>query len=254
MKRRAPFSRVVAVAAVTLAAVASFACRSNSKQGSVQVLDPTQPHYGHTNSEWGALWWQWIYQLPQTDAKNCIIPFMDPTGANCGHGQTRPDTAEVGGNVFFLAGTAAGKVVRNQCVVPFGKAIFFPILSFSADNAGVPVESHLSDAALQGYVRDVLQSVPPSALSAEFDGVAIPNLARFQTDITPFSYTLPPEPNVYTCQGQTGVTGTISAYAGGFFVMLAPPTRGPHTLHFAGRAPMSQDKLETEVTYNFMVR
>jgi hypothetical protein len=241
---------------VALAAVAaSFAagCGSSSKdspscgaQPQAQVLDPTQPHYGQTDDEWGALWWQWIYQLPET-AGNCIIPLTDPTGANCTIGQS--------GDVFFLAGTTAGTVERDQCTVPSGKAIFFPILNFSADNAGVPPAMQLTDEGLMGYVQTQLDGVPVSGMSAEFDGVSITNLGCFKTQVTQFMYTLPPEPNVYTCEGESGVTGVISpSYAAGFYIMLAPPALGAHVLHFAGNSPKTSPPFMLNVTYKFMVQ
>src|SRR5580700_4787498 len=98
---------------------------SSSNQSGTQALDPTQSHYGHTDAEWSTLWWQWVYGLSQTEndagMPNCNIPFQDPTGANCQAGQS--------GDVFFLAGTQAGTVVRPDCTVPLGKAIFFPIVN-----------------------------------------------------------------------------------------------------------------------------
>jgi hypothetical protein len=219
---------------------------STSQSSSSIVLDPTQPHYGHTDDEWGTLWQKWIDELPQPDPQNCIIPFMDPTGANCGYQQS--------GDVFFLAGTGGGSVVRDQCQVPKGKALFFPILSFGADNAGVDPSKWLSDADLQAYVQNELDGVSVSSLSVEFDGVAIPNLANYRTKITKFSYTLPPEPNDYSCQGQSGVTGYIdTSYAAGFFVMLAPPASGAHTLHFAGSSPASSPPLTVDTTYHFTI-
>ena len=218
---------------------------TRSTGASVDVLDPTQPHYGNSDDEWGALWWKWNYELPQM-AGNCRVPFEDPTGAFCADGQS--------GDVFFLAGTLGGAVVRDKCVVPKGKAIFFPILSFSADNAGLPPGMQLSDADLMAYMKTQLDGIPVSGLSADFDGVPIANLAHFRTQITKFSYTLPPEPNLYTCNGQTGVTGVVDpSYAAGFYVMLAPPPAGAHTLHFAGNAPASSPPFKVDVTYHFTI-
>jgi hypothetical protein len=218
---------------------------------SVEVLDPTQPHYGNSDDEWGALWWKWIYELPQTaaadgGAPNCIIPFLDPTGADCAVGQS--------GDVFYLAGTGGGVVVRDKCVVPAGKAIFFPILSFSADNAGVPAAMQLPETGLMGYVQKQLDGIPSAGLSAEIDGVPIANLARFKTKVTKFSYTLPPEPNVYTCEGATGVTGLVDpSYAAGYYIMLAPLVQGAHTLHFAGSSPATNPPIMVDVTYHLTI-
>jgi hypothetical protein len=231
----------------TLVAALGAGCGSSGSgsEGSADVLDPTQPHYGNTDAQWGVEWWQWVYQLPET-ANSCIIPFEDPTGANCGYGQS--------GDVFFLAGTSGGTAVRDQCVVPAGKAIFFPILSFSADNGGVPASMQLSPTALQGVVQTEVDGVPVSGLSAEFDGKPIVNLAQFKTAVTQFSYTLPPEPNVYTCGGATGVTGIIDpSFEAGFYVMLPPPAPGAHTLHFAGNSPATSPAFMLDVTYHLTV-
>jgi hypothetical protein len=234
---------------------AALAAGCSSGSGSaaapaVDVLDPTQSHYGHTDSEWGALWWQWVYQLPQTSATNCVIPFQDPTGANCGAGQ-----AADGYDVFFLAGTSEGTVVRDMCQVPAGKALFVPILTFSGDNAGVPPAQQLSNADLQAALQSQLDGVTVSSLEAEFDGVSIPNLGSYKSQVTQFMYTLPPEPNVYTCGGAPGVTGTVNpSYAAGYYFILAPPAPGAHTLHFAGKSPLTMPPLSVDVTYNFTIQ
>jgi hypothetical protein len=248
MERSASLFCFVFLASLTAGCGASG---TRNTGATVEVLDPTQPHYGNSDGEWGALWWKWNYELPQMaaadgGAPNCIIPFQDPTGANCAVGQS--------GDVFYLAGTTGGTVVRDQCVVPKGKAIFFPIITFSADNAGVPAAMQLSDTDLMGYVKTQLDETPVAGLSAAFDGTPIPNLASFRTQVTKFSYTLPPEPNLYTCDGQTGVTGLVDpAYAAGFYVMLAPPPPGAHTLHFAGRAATTPPLMQ-DVTYHFTIQ
>jgi len=234
----------------TLAAPFAASCSSSSPTTAAQALDPTQSHYGNTDSEWGALWWQWLYQLPQSadDAGMpiCSIPFQDPTGANCAAGQS--------GDVFYLAGTTGGTVVRDQCHVPLGKAIFFPIFTFVDDNGGVPAAMQQSDSALTEQVQNGVAGVAVSSLSAEFDGRPIANLASFATQVTQFSYTLPPEPNVYTCEGQNGVTGAVSpSYAAGYYIMLAPPVAGAHVLHFAGTSAASNPPAMIDVTYKLTI-
>jgi len=249
MGRGASLLRLFVLSA--LAAPFTPGCSGSGNQAATaQVLDPTQSHYGQTDSEWGALWWQWIYQLQETPSTgNCVIPFQDPTGAHCTDGQSG------GGDVFFLAGTAGGTVVRDKCVVPSGKAIFFPILSSSYDNAGVPAAMQLSDAALMAALQSFLNGVSVSSLSAEFDGLPIENLARFETQVTQFSYTLPADPNVYSCEGEPGVTGSVSpSYAAGYYIMLPPPAPGAHVLHFAGSSPASNPPVTVDVTYNFTIQ
>jgi hypothetical protein len=235
-----------------LLAIVAAACSSTGSAANSEVLDPAQSHYGQTDSELGALWWRWIYELPQTDPKNCNIPFLDPTGGDCAAGQPARGTS---GDVFFLAGTGGGTVVRDKCVVPSGKALFFPIFNFTADNAGVPAAMQQTPMALQALVQAQVDMVPVSMLSVEFDGAAISDLARFKTSVTQFNYILPPEPNIYDCQGQTGVIGTIDpSFAAGYYIMLAPPTPGAHTLHFTGSAPTFQPPLSIDVTYHLMIQ
>jgi hypothetical protein len=239
------------VALATLAASVIASCSSNSPAPSGAALDPTQAHYGHTNAEWGTLWWQWIYQTPQSvdDAgmPSCSIPFLDPTGADCAIGQS--------GDVFFLAGTQGGTVVRDQCDVPAGKAIFFPIFTFANDNGGVPVPMQQSNSALMAQVQTEMTGVQVSSLSAEFDGAAISNLGSYATPVTQFSYTLPAEPNIYTCQGAMGVAGSVNpSYQAGYYVMLAPPAAGAHTLHFAGTSTSTSPAVKVDVTYHFTIR
>ena len=237
-----------------VAGLASGACSSSSGSGSSggsPALDPTQPHYGYTYGQWGVRWWQWVYQLPQPAGDggmpDCVNPFTDATGAECGYGQS--------GDVFFLVGTQGGVAVRDACDVPLGKAIFFPILTFSDDNGGVPTSMQASNAALQQVVQGQMDGVPLSEMSAEFDGTAITDLGNYKTPVTEYSYTLPAEPNVYTCMGESGVTGTISpAYEAGFYVIIAPPAAGAHTLHFAGHSPNSNPDLKIDVTYHLTVK
>jgi hypothetical protein len=245
-------SSVGSLAIAALGALLTAGCGSSNNGGGSSntppgtVLDPTQSHYGNTDDEWGALWWKWMFELPQTDAKNCVIPFQDSSGASCAVGQMTSD-------VFFLAGTTGGTVVRDQCAVPTGKPLLFPIATFSGDNAGVPVPMQLTDPQLIQAVTMQVDSV--TGLSASFDGTAIPNLSRFRTNVTKFAYNLPPEPNFDTCEGAPGVTGSVpDSYASGYYVMLSPPAAGAHTLQFAATFPDNNGQpVKVDVTYKFTI-
>jgi hypothetical protein len=241
--------RIRCVLLSALALVCSVGCggsNDDDRAADALVLDPAQAHYGYTNAQWGTRWWQWFFQLPtQQDAEDCIIPWADSTGEHCAYGQP-------GGEVFFLAGTTEGATLRYLCVVPSGKAIYFPIVNYSGDNVGVPAEHQHSPQELQATVQDWLASVPVDQLSVEFDGKSIPDLARFRANATEYSYELPPEPNIYTCGEQSGVTGLVEhAYGAGYYVMLAPPPPGAHVLHFKGSAP--DIGLHVDVTYKFTI-
>jgi len=229
--------------ALVMSLTAGCGSSDNAKGSSNSlVLDPTQSHYGHTADEWGTLWFKYIFELAQTDAKNCIIPYSDPNGANCTYGQS--------GDVFFFAGTQGGAVVRDQCVVPAGKAILVPIVNAEGDNVGVAPQS---DMALMTYVKSQLDGV--TDMSFNIDGTALSNLSSYLTQATKFTYTEPMEPNFYTCNAVTGITGPVSpAYAAGYYVLLKPPTVGAHTLHFAANSPKSMPAFMVDVTYKFKVQ
>lgn len=215
-----------------------------SSTKSAQVLDPAVEHYGHTDAEWATLWWRWVFEMPHT-AESCVLPFMDPTGEHCADSQS--------GDVFFLAGTTENVAVRKKCAVPKGKALFFPILSFTNDNAGYEPDKLQTEDEMIDFLQKQMDGVPVDQMAASLDDRPITDVARFATDITKFSYTLPEEPNTYTCYGANGVTGLVDpAYATGYWVMLPPPAAGAHVLHFEGHAP--DFPLDVDVTYQFTIK
>ncbi len=214
-----------------------------------EVLDPAEVHYGKTYSEWNADWYRWIYEAQYDD--ECRLPVIDGTGANCDVGQSS--------DVFFLAGNYAAEpgtpvtVVRDDCVAPASKAVFFPLFNTAADNGGVPVEMQLDAEALEASATGFLESVDPEKLVAEVDGEAIPDLGRFKTDVVEFSYELPAEPNFYSCLGATGVTGAVDpSYAAGYYIMLGPLSAGTHEIRFGLDQP--DDLFSSLITYNLTVQ
>ncbi len=209
----------------------------------VEILDPADEHYGMSYSEWNAEWYKWIYEYPY--GEECQLPIDDSTGENCGIGQS--------GDVFFLAGSIAADttvVVRDGCKVPSGKALFFPVANSVADNGGVP--EPLPDEDNQAAVEGTLGMIQTENLFASVDEEELTDLERFETDIAEFAYELPEEPNFYTCLGASGVTGTISpAYAGGYYVMVAPLSKGAHTIRFG--LDQADDLWAIDITYNLTV-
>src|SRR5579871_6045853 len=106
--------RILALASLTASllvmAPAATQAAANPNPG---VLPPNSHAFGQTYGAWSAAWWQYV--LAQPASSN---PLLDPTGANCGVGQS--------GKVFFLVG---GVATRNDCIVPAGKALFFPLVN-----------------------------------------------------------------------------------------------------------------------------
>ena len=60
-------------------------------------------------------WWQWVMAIP-----NSHSPIFDKNGNRCGIAQR--------GDVWFLAGSTGGKVIRS-CTVPAGVKLFVPAVN-----------------------------------------------------------------------------------------------------------------------------
>jgi hypothetical protein len=139
--------------------------------------------------------------------------------------------------VFFLAGDWGGVVRRSGCVAPAGKALFMPIyVGAFQDNGGVPAAMQKSDAQLMASAAVELQ--PVSQVTFSVDGHSI-DLAPYTVTAAPYQYTLPAEPNIFTCQGSPGVTGTYIGYTSGYFVLLPPLAPGAHTIAFSAKVDMT---------------
>jgi hypothetical protein len=196
------------------------------------VLEPDTNPFGKTYGEWSADWWQWAFSVPVN--KN---PLKDTKGKYCGEGQPS-------GPVFFLAGSGTPGTYNRTCAVPANKALFFPIVN-SEDENTVPEVKPKKNQPPQTtktveMLRAELTAVEDGAhdLSAELDGVSIPDLAlptRYRAVSPVFSIT-PPDHNLLQDAGFYAPGGeTITpAVADGIYLMLAPLSPGEHTLHFHG--------------------
>jgi hypothetical protein len=214
------------------------------------VLPPNSDAFGKTYGEWSAAWWQYVELQPV--ASN---PLTDPTGALCAVGQS--------GKVFFLVGaTGSGTATRNQCTVPAGKALFFPLVN--AFNVHIPCSNGLTPPACDTLdtpekLWDVLQSVIPfrsfAELHASIDGVPVSNLNPATTPYRAcagpgagcagsFSLTIPAPGDLF---GDPAGTYALTV-ADGFYLLLAPLAPGAHTITFGGSGLFSQD-----ITYHLTV-
>ncbi|MCA1706817.1 MAG: hypothetical protein LC808_27575 [Actinobacteria bacterium] len=104
---------VVGVAVLLLIGAGTDVLAATAKP---RVLPPRSRPFGLTYAQWSEKWWQWALSIPEEQN-----PMLDPTGANCGIGQS--------GRVWFLAGTFGGGPATRVCTVPVGKALFFPIVN-----------------------------------------------------------------------------------------------------------------------------
>ena len=204
-----------------------------------RAIPPKSKPYGKTYGEWSAAWWRYVVSYPLD-----INPLNDPTGANCGMGQSGP--------VFFLVGTTGGAAVRDECVVPVGKAVLFPLVNFFG---GVP-----EDGATPQDARDLISMVTNyiDELFVTVDGVPLSNLWEYRFASPDFSYTgAVDNPFDQAC----GTPGTCyegyhdTGISDGYWIMLPPLPKGVHTISFGGHFyyPDWGWEFEVDVTYNLTV-
>jgi hypothetical protein len=193
-----------------------------------RVLQPRSRPFGMTYEQWAARWWQWALSIPAD--RN---PLVDPTGQNCGVGQS--------GRVWFLAGTFGGGPATRVCTVPAGKALFFPIVNA----AFVATEPGETEELAHDVLREHIDQVDVNTLGVELNGVSIPNLGSYRAHSPTFPVVFPDD-NLF---GAPAGFYPIAA-ADGYWIMLAPLPPGTHTLHFRGELP---NGTVLDVTYTLIV-
>lgn len=180
-----------------------------------RVLPRKSVPYGKTYGEWSAAWWKWAMELPLTSASGATHPFVDASTFDVTEGQS--------GQVWFLA--APFGTVSRTCTVPTGKALFIGLVNGEAsDLEGLGA----TEAELRSYAEWQADHIVTSTLSCTIDGVAVANLSSYRAQSPEFSFTAP-TPWIF---GGTGGAG--AAVADGYYLMVAPLSAGPHTIHYSG--------------------
>jgi hypothetical protein len=204
-----------------------------------QVIPRDANTYGNSSGEWSARWWQWALSIPA--ATN---PVLDETGANCAEGQSGP--------VWFLASAFGGIFTAERiCMVPPGKALFFPINQATFGAAVGDCEPTKPGVLCNITVlrAAAAASMDPVTLEASIDGVPVRHLRDYRVQSPVFSVTLP-EGNVVDVP-----SGTYAPMVSdGYWLMLAPLSAGTHTIHFKSSitsGPFAGNK--TEITYHLTV-
>ena len=217
---------------VCVVAVASLGGKGDSNPG---VMPHSSNAFGKDCGEWAAMWWQWDLSIP-ADGN----PGRDETGENAARGQS--------GHVWFLAGIsgAEGTVTRNV-TVPTGTALFFPIYTYAWVNTpefGDPEWSPEQEAAVRGQAATIVEGAA-DGVTAEVDGRPVSNLATYRCrNDEPFLVDMP-DGNLFGIPA--GTYGP--SITDGYFLMLAPLSRGQHTIHFRSVV----DSLVQDVTYHLTV-
>ncbi|HWA78094.1 MAG TPA: hypothetical protein VG937_37420 [Polyangiaceae bacterium] len=228
-----------------LVGMGTSACGSD-EDAAPQLLDPASDHYGKSYAGWAASWVEYVNRVAPPD---CVSPLMDATGASCALYQD-PESP-----VFFLVGNFGGVSKRTKCVVPSGKALFFPLLNVWGDNAGVPADMTLSDADIKTFAESTFETLAPSLLHLTVDGRAVEKLESGALPSAPYVLNLKAGENPFACMGLDDVEGEFPGYTGGYFAMLAPLSDGPHTVRFGGgqmsASPTNDVSIDVSYELNF---
>jgi alkaline phosphatase len=195
--------------------------------------------YGKTYGEWSAEHWKWVYSLPADHH-----PLTDTADISAGQS----------GNVWFLGGscrpnpngdgTKDSRKVKREATMPFGKALFFPIIDAEASviEGNGATEAALRDAA-EGYIHGHVED-----LDCEIDGRDVKDLERFQVESSQFTFGPLPSNNLL---GDPALAGKSSAaVSDGYFVMVAPLSQGEHTIQFKGKLVFTKDKDGFDFTFS----
>jgi hypothetical protein len=215
---------LLALLTLSFARPAAAERSGNSNPG---IVPPNVRAFGLTYGEWSAEWWKYAVGVPAP-----VNPLLDTTGVNCGAQQSGP--------VFFLVGAfdTSSSVTRTQCVVPAGKAIFFPIVNTFCQEP---------DFWFEGC-QDPMDHA--TGMTAEIDGRKVHGLGsglttRYRVTAHGFTFTVPDD-NIFGVPGG----GTFpNRGADGVYLLLAPLHPGYHTIHFHGTIP----GLTLDVTYRLRV-
>jgi hypothetical protein len=195
--------------------------------GNPRVLPAHASAFGKTLGEWTAAWWQWALSLP-ADAH----PLLDSAGCDAGQA----------GWVWFLGGAFTGTETTRDCTVPTGKAILFPIVNVECSTIEPPPFFGSNEEELRACAASFQDMA--FGLSATIDGRDVANVDQYRVQSPVFEFTAP-DGNIF------GLPGPISgqSVSDGVWILLAPLSRGSHTIHFQGSFP----GFPIVVTYNITV-
>lgn len=186
------------------------------------LLPPDAAVGGRGQANWSQVWWQWAGSF-----EHDVSPVADASGFYCASRQS--------GEVWFLAGSFGTQRTIRRCVVPRGKHLFFPLLTFV-----VFPQPGRDTTCMSAMAQAAAQTDKPSALILELDGRRFEGLdAHRQATIGCFDLgALMTKPQKIA-----------PSAANGYYVMLRPLTPGTHTLNFGGVLP---DQIQA-VTYTITV-
>jgi hypothetical protein len=177
----------------------------------IDYFRPDDKPYRLSYGQWTVRWWQWAKLAPVR-----INPVIDKTGMYAHVNQQGP--------VWFLAGTFGENTLPHRsCILPYGKAILFPVINYEMNPLEKPELANGSDL-IHHVIDDIDDIVVRYAI---VDGTTVP-VYRIKSDPLIFSLIISDENN----NGIEG--GTTYAVADGYWVFLKPLSKGNHHIYFHG--------------------
>ena len=200
-------------------AILSFGAASaqagGGNEGNPGILPPQSHPLGKTYGEWTAAWWQWALSIPAP-----INPLTDMTGEFAGVGQQGP--------VWLLAGTFGSSVERTVSV-PTGKTIFLPVFNWIFGSGVFDCDPTVPGVSCDlPFLRATAaaNTLGAEAVEVWIDNAPVHNIRSYR------AYSPVPFPITYPENSVIGVaSGTYyPQIADGYWLMLTPMTKGPHTI------------------------
>jgi hypothetical protein len=219
---------IIALVALSVAAPVAGAGKRGNSPG---VIPPNATPGGMSYGDWGAAWWQWAMSIPKA-----VNPMADPTGDMVGSGQS--------GHVWFLCGTITMTptgpttyvgYADREVTIPAGKMLFFPICNVEASTAegnGTTYDE------LAGVCDWYMSRTTPTDVTV--DGRHVKNLMKYRAMSGLYQLWWPVD-NVIDLPpiSLTDPKATTTSVSDGYWIMLAPLSRGTHHLHWSGATVVS---------------
>lgn len=196
--------------------------------GSQTAFTINERPYGKTWSEWSQLWWRWIISIPKDRSPGL------------GHDDLESNQFQYDDNITFLAGSFdLGNFIRHDVTVPFGKALFFPLINSINSFAEDPTMKTEED--LIRWSRQDIENIRKKELI--INGEPISEQLVYSE---PFNIEYPPN-NVFKVK--PGLTTAISC---GYWAFLRPLARGDYKIQTSGSCIAGTVKVD--VDYHIRVR
>jgi hypothetical protein len=175
--------------------------------------------FGKSWREWAASWCRWMLSIPKK--KN---PSLDSTGKYCSINQDNR-------NVWFLTGTF-GNIgpIKRKCIIPAGKAIFFPVLvkeDSLAEDSDLKTGADLIKRCEQATNRLI-------NIEAFIDDQRLEHLENYRVRSEVFDLMFPKD-NVYNVR--PGLTRSV---CDGYWLFIKPLQAGTHSIFFEGETSLKE--------------